>query len=82
MFKSDQFNVNMLMMYLHQKDSEGIQAYLINTMYNEDLYDIDFYMPQLCYMAITKTESYSVKRFILEMAMKHQNFALKSLMYV
>ena len=42
--------------------------------YRHDVRIIDFYLSQLCYMCITKTEgdlSTPIERFILQMSMKY-----------
>jgi len=53
LFKSDFFNVHLLMTHLLRSNNEGTLDYLTNELYTEQLEDIDFYMPQICYMALT-----------------------------
>lgn len=81
LFKSDFFNVHMLIRYLFTRE-QGIQDYLVNVLYKEDIEDIDFYLPQLCYICLIKQNTQSIQRFILDMCLKHSNFALKAQMYV
>jgi hypothetical protein len=47
LFKSDFFNVHILITHLLRSKNEGTLDYLINELYTESLEDIDFYMPQL-----------------------------------
>lgn len=47
LFKSDFFNVHLLITHLLRSKNEGTIDYLINELYTESLEDIDFYMPQL-----------------------------------
>ena len=47
LFKSDFFNVHLLITHLLRSKNEGTMDYLINELYTESLEDIDFYMPQL-----------------------------------
>ena len=71
LFKSDFFNVHMLIRYLYQHEGTGTQDYLINVLYGEDLYDIDFYLPQLCYLCLIKPEPRSIEKFVLDMSLKY-----------
>ena len=45
LFKSEFFNVHMLIKYLFTHDNEGTIDYLINVLYKEEIYFIDFYLP-------------------------------------
>ena len=65
--------------YLFKKD-EGILDYLANHLYKEKNTEIDFYMPQLCYLTLTK-KARSVEKFILDHVRKYHNFGLKAMMY-
>lgn len=47
LFKSDFFNVHLLVTHLLRSKNEGTMDYLVNELYTENLEDIDFYMPQL-----------------------------------
>lgn len=71
----------MLIRYLHEKEGQGIQDYLVNVLYNEDIDDIDFYLPQLCYMALTKKDAFSLEKFILDMCLKYSNIAIKAMLF-
>eukprot|EP00347_Sterkiella_histriomuscorum_P005051 403358089 len=82
LFNSEFFNIHMLMGYLFRKDSEGIIDTLINKLYSEDLSNIDFYIPQLCYMILTKTDGVQrLEKFVLDTSVKHRNIGLKALQY-
>jgi len=72
----------MAIKYLQSHDSEGTIDYLINGLYKEEIYFIDFYLPQLCYLAITKLQSRSIKKFLIDMSIKYSNIALKCHMYL
>ena len=84
LFKSDFFNVHMLVEYLHKHRGTGTIDYLVNVFYKEDMEDIDFYMPQLCYLVLTRPndETYSIRKFILDMSIKYSNLAFKNNLYL
>lgn len=59
-----------------------IIEYLVNKLYREyrdDVKMIDFFLPQLCYMCITKEVSIPLERFLLQMATRWQVIGLKML---
>lgn len=82
LFKSDFFNVHLLITHLLRSKNEGTMDYLINELYTEHLEDIDFYMPQLCYMALTDKKWKSLIKFILDMTPKYPNLGLKAMLYI
>lgn len=82
LFKSDFFNVHLLITHLLRSKNEGTIDYLINELYTESLEDIDFYMPQLWYMALTDERWNSLVKFILDMTPMYPNFGLKSMLYI
>lgn len=55
---------------------------MTNELYTEQLEGIDFYMPQLCYMALTDDRCKSLVKFILDMTTKHSNLGLKAMLYI
>ena len=82
LFESELFDVHKLIYYLHSINRREIQEYLVNKLYKEyrdDIKVLDFYLPQLCYMCITKEVSLPLERFVLKMAIKYQVLGLKAL---
>ena len=65
------FDVHMIFRYLYSQNKPHVIEYLMNKMFREyrnDVKILDFYLPQLCYMSITKTTkelSIPLERFIL-----------------
>lgn len=77
LFESPHMTSHMIIQYLFKQNKKHIIEYLINKFYREYRHDvriIDFYLSQLCYMCITKSEgdlSVPIERFILQMSMKY-----------
>ena len=83
LFKSDFFNIHLLITHLLRSKNEGTMDYLINELYTESMEDIEFYIPQLCYLALTDTKDWkSLVKFLLDMTVKYPNFGLKSMLYI
>ena len=72
----------MLMTYLETKEQPGVIAHLINKLYDTSKENLDLYLPQLCYLVITKdTEECSrmLQKFILWTSMENPNIGLRAL---
>ena len=54
LFKCQYFNIHMLMTYLETKEQPGVIAHLINKLYDTRNEHVDLYLPQLCYLVVTK----------------------------
>jgi hypothetical protein len=71
MFESPLFSSHMLIMYLFKLKKANLIEYLVNKLYRERRHDshfLDFYLPQICYLAITKSDlgcSIPLQRFVL-----------------
>ena len=82
LFESPLFDIHKLIYYLHSINRRELLEYLVNKLYREyrdNVRLIDFYLPQLCYMCITKEVSLPLERFVLQMSIKYQIIGLKSL---
>jgi hypothetical protein len=85
LFESPLFDIHMFLRYLHTQNKPHIIEYLMNKMYMEYRHDVkilDFYLPQLCFMAVSKRDrevSLSIERFILQISIKYQILGLKAL---
>ena len=80
LFQSEYFNIHMLFGYLLKKNELGVIDYLVNELYSESLDDLDFYLPQLCYLVLTKEITFSLQKFILETSRQQPNFGMKALL--
>lgn len=69
----------MLMEYLCRKGEQGVIDYLVNSMYQLDKEKIEFYLPQLCHLGLTKPGMASLRRFLLEHSVNKASSALKIL---
>ena len=68
LFESPLFDEHKLIYYLHTQNRLPLIEYLVNKLYREyrdDVKMIDFFLPQLCYMCITKDASKPLERFLL-----------------
>ncbi len=54
LFKCQYFNIHMLMTYLENREQPGVVAHLVNKLYDTSPENLDLYLPQLCYLTITK----------------------------
>ena len=87
MFESPMFTSHMVMKYLHKRNRVNIIEYLINKLYRQKRNDylfLDFYLPQLCYLSITKQDPrcrVPIQRFVLQMSIKYPIFGLKALLW-
>ena len=79
LFKSQYFTTHMLIEYLCRKGEQGVIDYLVNSMYKLDPKEVDFYLPQLCHLALNKPAAASLKRFLLEHSVQCSNSALRIL---
>ena len=67
----------MIIRYLYKYGSRSnIVEYLMNKLYKEhrnDIKQLDFYLPQLCYMCVSKPCESSIhfERFILQISIKY-----------
>jgi phosphatidylinositol 4-kinase len=57
-------------MYLNKNFNEmGTHDYLINKLYDINLQELEYYLPELCYIIIKKDSVY-LERFLLHLASK------------
>ena len=54
LFKCQYFNIHMLMTYLETKEAPGVVAHLVNKLYDTSKENLDLYLPQICYLVVTK----------------------------
>lgn len=84
LFENPMFNIHMIFQYLHKQNQPNMICYLINKLYREyrnEVNLLDFYLPQICYLSITKKTicSKPIERFILQISIQYQVIALKTL---
>mmetsp|Transcript_92543 Transcript_92543/g.167164 ORF Transcript_92543/g.167164 Transcript_92543/m.167164 type:complete len:316 (+) Transcript_92543:47-994(+) len=77
LFQSEYFDAHLHMTYLLRMEQSGVQDYLVNELYKMTDDDIDFYLPQLCQIALLRYTKSSLHRFLLDKAARSMPFALK-----
>lgn len=77
LFQSEFFDVHLHMHYLLSMESGGVQDYLVNALYKMGDDDVDFYLPQLCQLALLRYQKSSLHHFLKDKASKSMHFALK-----
>lgn len=68
--KLEDFTLNVCLSYLSKKLEPGVHDYLVNKLYSYPDREINFYLPQICYLLIQKQTS-SMERFILDKCKEH-----------
>ena len=72
----------MLMKYLESREEPGVIVYLANKLFDTSKENLDLYLPQLCYLTITKESKESCKmleKFILTISMENPNIGFRAL---
>jgi len=77
LFRSEYFDAQLHMHYLLRMEQSGVQDYLVNELYKMPDDDVDFYIQQLCQVALTRYKTSSLHRFLLDKASKSMYFALR-----
>lgn len=78
MFRSEAFDAHLHVAYLFKmKDNQGVQDYLTNELYRMRERDVDFYLPELCLMALSRPRSEKLHAFLLDKAAAQMYSALK-----
>lgn len=77
LFQSEFFDAYLHMHYLFRMEQPGVQDYLVNELYQMQDDDIDFYLPQLCQMALLRWDTSPLHSFLLDKAAQSMHFALK-----
>lgn len=82
-FKSDFFNTWIAVSYLFKYPDSGIQEYLCMRLQELPLEDIEFLLPQLCHLLISRiTEAISLEFFLLDLCKASTHIAILTLWYL
>ena len=82
--KIEHRNIHILMRYLQSENQASVIQFLIHQLSKETKQNLDLYLPQICYLVITKTKSESLdrlKKFIVEISIENANLGLRALHY-
>ena len=78
MFRSEAFDAHLHIAYLFKmKDNQGVQDYLTNELYRMREKDFDFYLPELCLMALSRPNAEKLHAFLLDKAASRMYYAVK-----
>ena len=78
MFRSEAFDAHLHIAYLFKmKDNQGVQDYLTNELYRMREKDFDFYLPELCLMALSRPIGEKLHAFLLDKAASRMYYAVK-----
>ena len=78
MFKSEGFDAPMHISYLFKMaNNEGVQDYLTNELYHMSDIDFDFYLSELCLMALSRPKHEKLHAFLLDKAASRMYYAVK-----
>ncbi|OEH73842.1 phosphatidylinositol 4-kinase family protein [Cyclospora cayetanensis] len=77
--RSEFFDAHFHLYYLFNRKEQGVHQYLVNLLYTKrDINEINFYLPQLCQLALTRFNSSPLSRFLLDVCSTHIHFALRA----
>ena len=76
-FYSDEFNIDLLILYLNKIDNIAITDTLIELMYQKYINQSLFYLPQLCMLFNYKEYFLSIKSYLLDRCVAQIKFSLQ-----
>ena len=74
---SDAFDIDLILIYLDNKNDESIIDILINKIYSKFIHQSLFYLPQLCVMLNYKTYIKSLQSYLLDRCINQIKFSLQ-----
>ena len=78
MFRSEGFDAHMHISYLFKmRDNPGVQDYLTNELYKMKEPDVDFYLPELCLLGLSRVKADKLHAFLLDKAASRMYYAVK-----
>mmetsp|Transcript_14026 Transcript_14026/g.26258 ORF Transcript_14026/g.26258 Transcript_14026/m.26258 type:complete len:614 (+) Transcript_14026:1-1842(+) len=77
LFQSEYFSFNLLLLYLQRRQEPGVHTYLVNLLYNQDIAQVEVYLPQLLNLCLHIAEPQALERYLIDGAALSHNFALK-----
>ena len=75
--KSDEFNIDLLMVYLHKQNKISIIDTLVELMYDKFINQSFFYLPQLCMFFNYKEYNSSLESYLLDRCVDQIKFSLQ-----
>lgn len=77
LFQGENLPIEFILFYLHNHNSPGVQAFLINKLYQVDLSQISFYLPQLIRMSINREDYGAYSHFFTDIASRDYLLGVK-----
>lgn len=77
LFSGDELPIEFILYYLYKHNSPGVQAFLVNKLYQVDLVDISFYLPQLLRMALNREDYGAFPRFFIDISRRNYVLGMK-----
>jgi phosphatidylinositol 4-kinase len=77
LFQSECFSFNLLLNYLQRREEPGVHSYLVNLLYNVEVFDVDQVLPQVLNLCLHRPDSQPLERYLIDGAAKSHNFAVK-----
>ncbi len=76
--------MHILVKYLEFTNLPGFVEFLIQMLKIETMSNLDLYLPQLCYLVVTKQHKeclFKLRKFIVEISIENSNIGLRALHY-
>lgn len=76
--------MHILVKYLEFTGQPGFVEFLVQMLRMESMTNLDLYLPQLCYLVVTKQQKeclFKLKKFIVEISIQNSNIGLRALHY-
>lgn len=77
LFQGDNLPVEFILFYLYNHSMPGVQAFLINKLYQVPLAQISFYIPQLIRMSINREDYGAYSHFFIDIASRDYLLGVK-----
>jgi glutathione peroxidase-family protein len=77
LFPGDDLPIEFILFYLCNHSSPGVQAFLINKLYQVNLSEVNFYLPQLVRMSISREDYGAYSRFFIDIASRDYLLGVK-----
>lgn len=84
MFSCSYFNIHMLIKYLECHDELLVVEHLIQILQKQTMGMLDLYLPQICYLVLTKESPECTKileKLVLDISILHPNIGFRALHY-
>ena len=82
-------DIHILMQYIKTESNPKVMKMMCKQLFEESISNLDLYLPQICYLIITKEQTTkelldcvdSLKKLVLDISMKDMNIGIRTLLY-